>query len=134
MQMGGKLQCKWEAYCDTNGRSIECISFSLRAQGTESTAIQIGGVLRYKLGMYYPGRNYYKIIPQNNCSCNNLCNYYNNNSTRAFSLQCCCHWFVPVCKRTCKGICFVKRLFCIFFTKLTLPKQFFLKSIFVTIF
>ena len=32
-------------------------------------------------------------------------------STRTFSLQCCCHWFVPVCKRTCEGICFVKRLF-----------------------
>ena len=24
------------------------------------------------------------------------------------------HWFVPVCKRTCEAICFVKRLFCNF--------------------
>ena len=37
------------------------------------------------------------------------------NSTRTFSLQWCCHWFVPVCKRTCKGVCFVKILFCFFY-------------------
>ena len=68
-------------------------------------------------GKYHPGRNYYKIIPWNNYFCNSLCNYYKTNSTRAFSLYCCCHWFVPVCKRTCEGIGFVKRLFHYFLQK-----------------
>ena len=51
-----------------------------------------------------------------------LCNYYKSNSTRAFSLKGRCHWSVPVCKRTCEGIWFVKSLFCNF-AKLSAPKQ-----------
>ena len=31
-----------------------------------------------------------------------------SDSTRAFSLQCCCHWSVPVGRGTCEEICFVK--------------------------
>ena len=54
---GGVLQCKWEAHCDTNGRSTDNISLSSERSGTKSTAIQIwrhiaiqiGGVLRYFL-------------------------------------------------------------------------------------
>ena len=82
--------------------------------------------------LYHPGWNHDKIFPRNNDFCNNLCNSYRNNSTRAFSLQCCCHWFVPVCKRACKGICFVKRLFCNLY-KLIVPKHFFWKVFFVII-
>ena len=48
IRMGGVLQCKWGAYCDTNGRSTDNISFSSERRGTESTAIQIGGVSQYK--------------------------------------------------------------------------------------
>ena len=48
IQMGGILQYKWEACCDTNGRSTGSISLSLEPRGTKSTAIQIGGVLQYK--------------------------------------------------------------------------------------
>ena len=43
---------KWEAYCDTNGRSTDSISLSLDPRGTKSTAIQIGGVLQYKWEVY----------------------------------------------------------------------------------
>ena len=51
--VGGVLQHKWEAYCDTNGRSTDNISLSSEHRGTKSTAIQIGGgVLQYKLGVY----------------------------------------------------------------------------------
>ena len=52
MQMGGVLQYKWEAYCDTNGRSTDNISLSLQPRGTKSIAIQIGGVLQYKWEVY----------------------------------------------------------------------------------
>ena len=52
IQMGGVLQYKWEAYCDTNGRSTDSLSLSLEPRGTESTAIQVGGVLRYKWEVY----------------------------------------------------------------------------------
>ena len=48
IQMGGVLQCNWEAYCDTHGRRTDNISFSLERRGTESTAVQIGGVMQYK--------------------------------------------------------------------------------------
>ena len=44
-QMGGVLQCKWEAYC-----RVFSLSSKLRSQ--ESTAIQMGGVLPYKLEVY----------------------------------------------------------------------------------
>ena len=47
------LQYKWEAYCDTNGRSTDSISLSLGPRGTKSTAIQMGGVLRYKWEVHY---------------------------------------------------------------------------------
>ena len=50
--MGGLLQYKWEAYCDTNGRSTDSIPLSSERMGTKSTAIQIGGVLQYKLEVY----------------------------------------------------------------------------------
>ena len=43
---------KWEAYCDTNGRSTDSISLSSERRGTKSTAIQIGGVLQYKWEVY----------------------------------------------------------------------------------
>ena len=47
IQTGGVLlRYKSEAYCDTNGRSTDSISLSSERRGTESTAIQIGGVLR----------------------------------------------------------------------------------------
>ena len=52
IQMGGVLRYKWEAYCDTNGRSTDSISFSSKRRGTKSTAIQIGGVLQYKWEAY----------------------------------------------------------------------------------
>ena len=52
MQMGGVLQYKWEAYCDTNERPTDGISLSPQHRGTKSTAIQIGGVLQYKLEVY----------------------------------------------------------------------------------
>ena len=65
--------------------------------------------------VYHSGRTYCKIIPRDNSFCNNLCNYYKNNCTTAFSLQCYCRWFVLVCERTCEAICFVKRLFCNFY-------------------
>ena len=52
IQMGGVLQYKWEAYCDTNGRSTDSTSLSSECRGTKSTAIQIGGVLQYKLKAY----------------------------------------------------------------------------------
>ena len=47
------LQYKWEAYCVTNGRSTDSISLSLERRGTESTAIEIGGVLQYRLGVCF---------------------------------------------------------------------------------
>ena len=47
IQMRGVLGYKWEAYCDTNGGSTEVFPFP-ELSGTESTAIQIGGVLQYK--------------------------------------------------------------------------------------
>ena len=57
--MGGVLQHeKWVAYCDTDGRSTDNISLCSERRGTESTAnwrciaIQTGGVLQYKLGVY----------------------------------------------------------------------------------
>ena len=53
IQMGSVLQYKWEAYCDTNGRSTDSISLSSEGRVTESTAIQIGGVLQYKLEVYF---------------------------------------------------------------------------------
>ena len=46
------MQYKWEAYCDTNGRSTENISFTQSVWGTKGAAIQIGGVLQYKLEVY----------------------------------------------------------------------------------
>ena len=55
IQMGGVLRCKWEAYCDTNGRRtavqmggvLNYVPF-LRAQWhRKRIAIQIGGVLQY---------------------------------------------------------------------------------------
>ena len=49
--MGGVLQYKWEAYCDTNGRSTDSISLSLEPRGTKSAALQIGGVY-YKFKVY----------------------------------------------------------------------------------
>ena len=52
MQMGGVLQYKWEARCDTNGRSTDSVSISLAPRGTKSTAILIGGVLQYKWEVY----------------------------------------------------------------------------------
>ena len=52
IQMQGVLQYKWEAYCDTNGRSTDSISLYSERKGTKSTAIQIGGVLQYKLEVY----------------------------------------------------------------------------------
>ena len=52
IQMGGVLQYKWEAYCDTNGRSTDSISLSSERRGTRSTAVQIGGVLQYKWEVY----------------------------------------------------------------------------------
>ena len=52
LQMGGEVRYKWEAYCDTNGRSTDTISLSSERRGTESTAIQIGGVLQCELEAY----------------------------------------------------------------------------------
>ena len=52
IQMGGVLQYKWEAYCDTNGTSTDSISLSSERRGTKSIAIQIRGVLQYKLEVY----------------------------------------------------------------------------------
>ena len=52
MRMGDVLQYKWEAYCDTNGRSADNISLSSERRGTARTAMQIGGVLQYKLEVY----------------------------------------------------------------------------------
>ena len=52
IQMGGVLQYKLEAYCDTNGRTTDSISLSLERMGTKSTAVQIGGVLQYKWEAY----------------------------------------------------------------------------------
>ena len=46
IQMGGVLQYKWEAYCDTNRRSSESISLSLEPRGTNLK------VLQYKLEAY----------------------------------------------------------------------------------
>ena len=54
------LRCEWEAYCNTNGRrtaiqmggSTDNISLSSECRGTESTAIQIGGILQYKLEVH----------------------------------------------------------------------------------
>ena len=45
--MEGVLPYKWEAYCDTNGRSTDNVSLSSERRGTGSTAIQRGGVLQY---------------------------------------------------------------------------------------
>ena len=50
IQMRSVSQYKWEAYCDTSGRSTDSISLSLEHRATKSTAIQMGGVLRYFLG------------------------------------------------------------------------------------
>ena len=50
--MRGVLQYKWEAYCDTNGRSTDSLSLSLEPRGTKSTAVQMGSVLRYKWEVY----------------------------------------------------------------------------------
>ena len=52
VQMGGVLQYKWEAYCNTNGGSTDSISLSSERRGTKSTAVQIGGVLQYKWEAY----------------------------------------------------------------------------------
>ena len=52
IQMGGVLQYKWEAYCDTNGRSTDSISLFSERRGTKSTAVQMGGVLQYKWEAY----------------------------------------------------------------------------------
>ena len=41
------MRYKWEVYRDTNGRSTDSTSLSSKRRGTKSTAIQIGGVLRY---------------------------------------------------------------------------------------
>ena len=49
IQMGGVLQYKWKAYCDTNGRSTDSISLSSQRRGTQTTAIQMGGVLQGSL-------------------------------------------------------------------------------------
>ena len=49
----GVLQYKWDAYCDTNGRSTNSIFLSSERRDTESTAIQIGGVLQYRLAVYF---------------------------------------------------------------------------------
>ena len=46
------MRYKWEAYCDTNGRSTDKISLSSEHRGTKSIAIQIGGVLQYKLEVH----------------------------------------------------------------------------------
>ena len=43
--VGGALQYKWEAYCR--------ISFLSKLRSQESTAIQMGGVLPYKLEVYF---------------------------------------------------------------------------------
>ena len=51
------LRYKWEAYCDTNGRRtaiemggvLAVFPFPQKRRGTKSTAIQIGGILQYKL-------------------------------------------------------------------------------------
>ena len=51
MRMGGVLQYKWEAYCDTNGWSTDNISLSSECRGTKST-IQLGGVLQCKLEVH----------------------------------------------------------------------------------
>ena len=40
------------SHCDANGRSTDNISISSERRGTKSTAIQIGGVLQYKLAVY----------------------------------------------------------------------------------
>ena len=52
IQMGGVLQYKWEAYCDTNGKSTDSVSLSSERIGTQSTAILIRGVLQYRLEVY----------------------------------------------------------------------------------
>ena len=52
IQIGGVLQYKWEAYCDTNERSTDSISLSSERRGTKSTAVRIGGVLQYKWEVY----------------------------------------------------------------------------------
>ena len=51
-ERGGVLQYKWEAYCDTNGRSPDNTSLFSERRATKSTAIQIGGVMQYKLEVY----------------------------------------------------------------------------------
>ena len=50
IQMGGVSRYKWEAYCNTNGRSTEVFPFP--ESSVAPTAIQIGGVLQYKLEAY----------------------------------------------------------------------------------
>ena len=40
IQMGGVLQYKWEAHCDTNGKSSGSLSLSSEHKGTKSTAVQ----------------------------------------------------------------------------------------------
>ena len=54
--MGGVLQYKWEAYCR--------VSLSSKLRSHENTAIQMGGILPYKLEVYHPFQNRYthKII------------------------------------------------------------------------
>ena len=46
------LRYKWEAHCDTNGRSTDNIPLASERRGTKSTAVQIGGVLQYKWEVY----------------------------------------------------------------------------------
>ena len=43
------LPYKWEAYCRTNGRRIVWVSLSSRFRSQEGPAIEMGGVLPYKL-------------------------------------------------------------------------------------
>ena len=45
IQVGGVLQYKWEAYCDTNGRSTDSISLFFQSVGTPKG-------LQYKLEAY----------------------------------------------------------------------------------
>ena len=52
IQMGGVLQYKWEAYCNTHGRSTANIPFPQSVWGTRSTATHIGGVLQCKSEVY----------------------------------------------------------------------------------
>ena len=110
-----------QKYRDTNGRRIV-----IQISGAYATFCQEGGILLQKHG----NRNgrCIAILFTSIGVRGRFDSSDKSSSTRTYSLQYCCHWFVPVCKRTCEGICFVKRLFCNYY-KIESANIFVLKSI-----